>query len=268
MARALPRRHRSPARHARRPRLADQRARRRDRRAVRRLARCTACCGRSATATWPTLDSAEGVPVRYRRDRMTVHTDDGPARGVGVHRPPRRAGRAADPATWSGSSTAPCTTGCRSAGSTSSTAGIRSTGHASWRCQRIRLRRSRFRNCWPDPDVTEPSTLRSRFGFLAIHGGGLEKMTDVIAERAARRRRRVGLRGAPPRPTIRTICRPRRTGPTSPTASPSSSTTSTWWCRCTATAASDRSTQLLAGGGNRALAAHLAHHVVGAGLSS
>src|SRR6185295_7742918 len=25
------------------------------------------------------LDSAEGVPVRYRRDRMTVHTDDGPA---------------------------------------------------------------------------------------------------------------------------------------------------------------------------------------------
>ncbi len=27
--------------------------------------------------------------------------------------------------------------------------------------------------------------LRSRFGFLAIHGGGLEQMTDVIAERAA-----------------------------------------------------------------------------------
>jgi hypothetical protein len=25
------------------------------------------------------LDSAEGVPVRYRRDRMTVETDDGPA---------------------------------------------------------------------------------------------------------------------------------------------------------------------------------------------
>jgi phage replication-related protein YjqB (UPF0714/DUF867 family) len=29
------------------------------------------------------------------------------------------------------------------------------------------------------------SRLRSRFGFLAIHGGGLEEMTDVIAERAA-----------------------------------------------------------------------------------
>lgn len=26
-----------------------------------------------------TLDSAEGVPVRYRRDRITVHTGDGPA---------------------------------------------------------------------------------------------------------------------------------------------------------------------------------------------
>ncbi|PQM48979.1 hypothetical protein C1Y40_00803 [Mycobacterium talmoniae] len=26
-----------------------------------------------------TLDSAEGVPVRYRRDRLTVHTADGPA---------------------------------------------------------------------------------------------------------------------------------------------------------------------------------------------
>ena len=36
-----------------------------------------------------------------------------------------------------------------------------------------------------DPDVTESSVLRSTFGFLAIHGGGLEKMTDVIAERAA-----------------------------------------------------------------------------------
>jgi len=36
-----------------------------------------------------------------------------------------------------------------------------------------------------DPGVIEDSTLRSRFGFLAIHGGGLEQMTDVIAERAA-----------------------------------------------------------------------------------
>ena len=36
-----------------------------------------------------------------------------------------------------------------------------------------------------DPAVCEESVLRSRFGFMAIHGGGLERMTDVIAERAA-----------------------------------------------------------------------------------
>ena len=36
-----------------------------------------------------------------------------------------------------------------------------------------------------DTGVFEDSRLRSRFGFLAIHGGGLEEMTDVIAERAA-----------------------------------------------------------------------------------
>jgi len=36
-----------------------------------------------------------------------------------------------------------------------------------------------------DPEVSEVSRLRSRFGFLAIHGGGLEQMTDLIAERAA-----------------------------------------------------------------------------------
>lgn len=38
-----------------------------------------------------------------------------------------------------------------------------------------------------DPDVAEVSRLRSRFGFMAIHGGGLEKLTDVIAEQAAER---------------------------------------------------------------------------------
>jgi phage replication-related protein YjqB (UPF0714/DUF867 family) len=36
-----------------------------------------------------------------------------------------------------------------------------------------------------DPGVIEASRLRSRFGFLAINGGGLEQMTDTIAERAA-----------------------------------------------------------------------------------
>lgn len=35
------------------------------------------------------------------------------------------------------------------------------------------------------PGVTEHLELRSRFGFMAYHGGALEEMTDVIAQRAA-----------------------------------------------------------------------------------
>lgn len=35
------------------------------------------------------------------------------------------------------------------------------------------------------PDVEEVCELRSRFGFMAYHGGGLEVMTDVIARTAA-----------------------------------------------------------------------------------
>jgi phage replication-related protein YjqB (UPF0714/DUF867 family) len=37
------------------------------------------------------------------------------------------------------------------------------------------------------PGVQETVTLRSSFGFLAFHGGSLERMTDVIATEAARR---------------------------------------------------------------------------------
>ena len=36
-------------------------------------------------------------------------------------------------------------------------------------------------------DVTEESILRSKFGFMAFHGGALEEMTDTIASRAAER---------------------------------------------------------------------------------
>lgn len=35
--------------------------------------------------------------------------------------------------------------------------------------------------------VAEECELRSSFGFMAFHGGGLEEMTDVIAREAARR---------------------------------------------------------------------------------
>lgn len=37
------------------------------------------------------------------------------------------------------------------------------------------------------PGVVEEIELRSRFGFMAYHGGALEVMTDVIARRAAER---------------------------------------------------------------------------------
>jgi phage replication-related protein YjqB (UPF0714/DUF867 family) len=37
------------------------------------------------------------------------------------------------------------------------------------------------------PGVSENASIRSRFGFMAIHGGDLEAMTDVIASAAAER---------------------------------------------------------------------------------
>ncbi len=129
-----------------------------------------------------TLDSAEGVPVRYRRDRLTVHTADGPAAawvyidhrietgaprtgymervidGAIHHGLPHRwieFLRRWDPAHWPRPMTA---------------------NHLGPQSLSELLRQ---------PGVIEESRLRSRFGFLAIHGGGLEQMTDVIAERAA-----------------------------------------------------------------------------------
>lgn len=129
------------------------------------------------------LDRAEGVPVRYRRDRLTVHTVDGPTSawvyidhrvepgpprpgylerilaGAAHHELPHRwieFLRRWDPMHWPQRA-------------------ISSTSHAP----------QSFSDLLADPEVAESSTLRSRFGFLAIHGGGLEQMTDVIAERAA-----------------------------------------------------------------------------------
>ncbi len=44
---------------------------------------------------------------------------------------------------------------------------------------------SRFAELLARDDVTEHVELRSRFGFMAFHGGRLEQMTDVIASAAA-----------------------------------------------------------------------------------
>lgn len=110
------------------------------------------------------------------------------------------------------------------------------------------------------PDVTETSTLRSTFGFLAIHGGGLEKMTDVIAERAA------AMAGAstyvvrhPPGYPNHLSSRAFR---------PEESDLLAAFLDHVDVVVSlhgygrmNRTTQMLAGGRNRTLAAHLARHV-------
>lgn len=129
------------------------------------------------------LDSAEGVPERYRRDQLTVHTSDGPSRAwvyidhrvqPGTPRPgylERIIGAAVGhglPETW--------------------IEFLRRWDPARWPLHTPPANDSgpqSLSELLADPDIIEQSRLRSRFGFLAIHGGGLEQMTDVIAERAA-----------------------------------------------------------------------------------
>lgn len=204
-----------------------------------------------------TLDSAEGVPVRYRRDRLTVHTDDGPAPAwvyidhrvtPGAPRPgylPRIIDGAVhhglpqrwieflrrwDPARW------PRPTSAGGPGPQSLSALL------------------------TEPGVCEASRLRSRFGFLAIHGGGLEEMTDVIAERAAE------AAGA----SVYVVRHPGRYPHHLPSRlfDPAESPRLAEFLEHVDVVVSlhgygriGRSTQLLAGGCNRALAAHLARHI-------
>jgi phage replication-related protein YjqB (UPF0714/DUF867 family) len=108
--------------------------------------------------------------------------------------------------------------------------------------------------------VTEESRLRSRFGFLAIHGGGLEEMTDVIAERAAEAAAA----------SVYLLRHPDRYPHHLPSAryDPDESPRLAEFLDHVDVAVSlhgygriGRGTQLLAGGRNRALAAHLARHI-------
>jgi phage replication-related protein YjqB (UPF0714/DUF867 family) len=205
-----------------------------------------------------TLDSAEGVPVRYRRDRLTVHTDGGPSHAwvyidhrvtPGAPRPgylervidgaihhglPQRWTdflRRWDPSQWP-----------RPASTSTSPAPQSLSALLS------------------DPGVIEVSRLRSRFGFLAIHGGGLEQMTDVIAERAAE------AAGA----SVYLVCHPDHYPHhlSSVRFRPEESPRLAEFLDHVEVAISlhgygrfGRSTQLLAGGRNRALAEHLARHL-------
>lgn len=204
-----------------------------------------------------TLDSAEGVPVRYRRDRLTVHTDDGPSPawvyidhrvtpgpprpgylptiidGAMQHGLPQRwidFLRRWDPSRWPRRASA--------------------AGPAPQSLSAL----------LSEPGVAEASRLRSRFGFLAIHGGGLEEMTDVIAERAA----------DAADASVYVLRHPDRYPHHLPSAlfDPAESPRLAEFLDHVDVAVSlhgygriGRSTQLLAGGRNRALAAHLARHI-------
>jgi phage replication-related protein YjqB (UPF0714/DUF867 family) len=204
-----------------------------------------------------TLDSAEGVPVRYRRDRLTVHTPEGPAEAwvyidhrvdPGAPRPgyleriidgaihhglPHRwieFLRRWDPAHWPRPSI------------------TRHTGPQS------------FSELLHQPGVVENCDLRSQFGFLAIHGGGLEEMTDVIAERAA------DAAGA----SVYVVRHPDHYPHHLPSArfrAEESAALRDFLNHVDVVVSLHgygrigRSTQLLAGGRNRELAAHLARHI-------
>lgn len=206
------------------------------------------------------LDSAEGVPVRYRRDRLTVHSDHGPLPawvyidhrvtpgpprpgylptiidGAIQHGLPQRwidYLRRWDPARWPRPASARPVSG---------------------------LGPQSFSELLSAPGVVEESRLRSRFGFLAIHGGGLEQMTDVIAERAAE------AAGA----SVYLVRHPDRYPHHLPSSrfDPAESARLAEFLDHVDVAVSlhgygriGRSTQLLAGGRNRSLAEHLARHI-------
>ncbi len=205
-----------------------------------------------------TLDSAEGVPVRYRRDRLVVHTDAGPAQAwVYIdHRvdpgPPRPGylERIIDgalhhglPHRW--------------------IEFLRRWDPSHWPVPRDNSSADApqsLSELLADRGVREDSTLRSRFGFMAIHGGGLEQMTDVIAERAA------DAAGA----SVYLVRHPQNYPHHLPSARyhPEESERLTEFLEHVDVVVSlhgygrlGRSTQMLAGGRNRALAEHVAGHV-------
>ncbi len=184
-----------------------------------------------------TLDSAEGVPVRYRRDRLTVQTDDGPSAGVGLHRSSGRARAAA--AGVFGAHRRRCTAPRSSAAMDRLPAGdgIPRSGREVLSKSSAPAPQS-LSELLAEPSIIEEVTLRSRFGFMAIHGGGLEQMTDVIAERAADAADASLYVVRHPDHYPHHLPSALYLAPRNPNGSPSFSTTSTSRCRCTDTAGS------------------------------
>ncbi len=204
-----------------------------------------------------TLDSVEGVPVRYRRDRLTVHTGDGPAPAwvyidhrVNPGRPrPGYLPRIIDGAVHHGLPQRWVDF-------------LRRWDPTRWpRPHSAKMPAPQSLSALlSEPGVIEESRLRSRFGFLAIHGGGLEEMTDVIAERAAEAAEA----------SVYLLRHPDSYPHHLPSArfDPDESPRLADFLDHVDVAVSlhgygriGRGTQLLVGGRNRALAAHLARHV-------
>lgn len=203
------------------------------------------------------LDRAEGVPSRYRRDRLVVQTaagataawvyidhrtEPGPPRPGYLERIISGAHHHGLPQSWLDF--------------------LRRWDPIGWPSPRAAAHSGpqTLSELLADPQVTESSRLESRFGFLAIHGGGLEQMTDVIAEHAAEET------GA----SLYVVRHP----PDYPHHLPSSRYRAAESQRLAEflthvdVAVSlhgygriGRSTHLLAGGGHRELAAHLARHI-------
>lgn len=205
-----------------------------------------------------TLDSAEGVPARYRRDRLTVVTAGGPSSAWvyidhRVEPGPPRSGyleRVLD--------------GARHHGLPHRWIEfLERWDPAGWpqpNAQPDSVAPQTLSELLTDSAITEHSMLRSRFGFLAIHGGGLEQMTDVIAERAA----------DAADASLYVVRHPDHYPHHLPSAlyDPSQSGRLAEFLDHVDVAVSlhgygrlGRSTQLLAGGRHRTLAEHLAHHL-------
>ncbi len=204
------------------------------------------------------LDRAEGVPSRYRRDRLTVRTPAGAIRAwvyidhrvlPGTPRPGYLE-RVIDGA-------------CRQGLPGSWIEFLQRWDPRRWPAPRplsAEVGPQTLSELLSDPAVAERHTLGSRFGFLAVHGGGLERMTDVIAERAAL------LSGA----SVYVVAHP----PDYPHHLPSaryrpqeSARLAEFLDHVDAVVSlhgygrADRPTDLLAGGSNRALAEHLGRHL-------
>lgn len=110
------------------------------------------------------------------------------------------------------------------------------------------------------PGVTETSDLRSSFGFMAFHGGSLERVTDQVASEAAARSGSSFYAVLQP-PTVRHHIASAEVDPQR------SARLAAFLEHCDVVVAvhgygrRGRWTQLLLGGGNRDLARHVAHHL-------